>query len=153
MSTITTQTNAAYEIVGKFIKIAGRLTNLGTISRVAQTKLNDPEQPYTLMAWSDNNAFPVIMHKSSDPEEIEERFKQVSSFVLKHKQEKRKFVQIDKLLFAKDLIADVSPVVRKDNFLLAITPQVAGAKPTWIAYDSEEELNENLAKVEQQLTA
>jgi hypothetical protein len=151
MSTITTQTNAAYEIVGKFIKVAGRLTNLGTISRVAQTKLNDPEQPYTLMAWSDNHAFSVIMHKSSDPEEIEEHFKQVSNLVLKQK--KLKFVQIDKLLFAKDLIADVSPVVRKDNFWLVITPQVAGAKPTWISYDSEDELNENLAKVEQQLTA
>ena len=87
MSTNNTQHTAAYQIVGAFIKVNDGLTNLGTISRVAHMQLNDPDQPHALMAWSDSSLFPAIMHKSRDPEEIAERFKQVSSLVLKQKKQ------------------------------------------------------------------
>lgn len=149
MSAQNTQNTATYTIVGQYLKAKGRLTHLATISRVAQMQLSDPDQPHTLMAWSDNNPYPVIIDKSSDYEEIEERFKRLSSLVLKMK--KRKFVHVKKVLFAKDLIANITPVVGEDRVLLGITPRVADAKPTWITYDSEEELNEALEKIEQQL--
>lgn len=149
MSTNNTQHTAAYQLVGAFIKVNGRFTHLDTISRVVQIQLNDPEQPHALMAWSDSNSYPAIMHRSSDRQEIEERFKEVSSLVLKQK--KRKFIHVDKLLFAKDIIANISSVVDEERVLLSITPQIVDAKATWITYDTEEELDEALAKIEQQL--
>ncbi|WP_324041925.1 hypothetical protein [Aeromonas caviae] len=149
MSTNNTQHAAVYQIVGAFIKVNGRFTHLDTISRVVQIQLNDPEQPHALMAWSDGNSYPAIMHRSSDRQEIEKRFKEVSSLVLKRK--KRKFIHIDKLLFAKDMIANISSVVDEGRVLLSITPQIVDAKATWITYDTEEELDEALAKIEQQL--
>ena len=71
MSTNNTQHAAVYQIVGAFIKVNGRFTHLDTISRVVQIQLNDPEQPHAMMAWSDSNEYPAIMHRSSDRQDIE----------------------------------------------------------------------------------
>ena len=128
MSTNNTQHAAVYQIVGAFIKVNGRFTHLDTISRVVQIQLNDPEQPHALMAWSDSNSYPAIMHRSNDRQEIEKRFKEVSSLVLKRK--KRKFIHVDKLMFAKDMIANISSVVDEERVLLSITPQIVDAKAT-----------------------
>ncbi|WP_445153146.1 hypothetical protein [Aeromonas hydrophila] len=49
------------------------------------------------------------------------------------------------------MIANISSVVDEERVLLSITPQIVDAKATWITYDTEEELDEALAKIEQQL--
>lgn len=151
MSTNNTQHTAAYQIVGAFIKVNDGLTNLGTISRVAHMQLNDPDQPHALMAWSDSNSYPAIMYRSSDRQEIEERFKEVSSLVLKQK--KRKFIRTKKLLVATDLIAGCTPIVKDANVWISISLLLPDTKPLWVTCDSKEELDEDMEAIERQLSA